>query len=75
MLLQRAANEQAKKKHWWCANCMEAVELNLHGRCRACGSDALDKVGRAGSPQTRVTVLAEASSAPGQGRGRDSFTA
>jgi ABC-type ATPase with predicted acetyltransferase domain len=75
MLLQKTTNEQTKKKLWWCANCMEAVELNLHGRCRACGSDALDKLGRGGAPQTRVPVLAEASPAPGQGRRGDSFTA
>jgi len=75
MLLQKATNEQAKRKHWWCANCMEIVELNMHGRCRACGSDAVDKLKQSGAPQTRVPVLAEVSSAPGRDRGRDSFPA
>lgn len=75
MVLRKATNEQGNNRHWWCGNCMETVELNMHGRCKACGSDAVDKLKGSGASQTRVPVLAEASSAPGQGRRGDDFTA
>lgn len=32
---------------WWCANCLQKVELNIHGRCDRCESDAVDPMSRA----------------------------
>ena len=75
MLLEKTAKEQSKKKHWWCANCTEIVELNMHGRCRACGSDAVDKVGQKGSRQAPVTIVMETSIAQGQGGSDDGLIA
>jgi hypothetical protein len=31
-------------KHWWCMECQEKVELNKHGRCEICGSEAIDSM-------------------------------
>ena len=27
---------------WWCMDCRAAVELNRHGRCGCCDSEAVD---------------------------------
>ncbi len=32
------------KEEWWCGNCWRPIELDLHGRCSACGSDAVDRI-------------------------------
>jgi len=31
---------------WWCADCRTPVELDRHGRCHTCGSDAVDLMER-----------------------------
>jgi rRNA maturation endonuclease Nob1 len=36
--------EQAMRKHWWCANCLIQIELDVHGRCKICGSNAVDRM-------------------------------
>lgn len=28
-------------EHWFCINCREVVELDTHGRCPICESDAV----------------------------------
>jgi hypothetical protein len=30
------------KYDWWCSDCSAVRELNKHGYCAVCGSDALD---------------------------------
>ncbi len=30
--------------HWWCMDCRTAVELDKHGRCGSCESEAVDQV-------------------------------
>jgi hypothetical protein len=38
---------------WWCMDCRSAVELDKHGRCGSCESEAVDSMsprgGQAGS--------------------------
>jgi hypothetical protein len=34
------------KKQWWCVSCLAEIELDNHGRCSACGSDAVDRIER-----------------------------
>jgi len=34
--------------NWWCANCRAPIELDIHGRCNTCGSDAVDRMERGG---------------------------
>jgi len=29
------------KKRWWCMDCRDAVQLNRHGRCGTCESEAV----------------------------------
>ena len=29
----------------WCVNCLEQTKLDKHGRCDACGSDAVARIG------------------------------
>lgn len=53
MLGQKTTREPARKKQWWCANCLAPIELNIHGRCGACGSDAVDKAGLKGSARAQ----------------------
>ncbi len=31
---------------WWCASCLAQIALDNHGRCSACGSDAVDRVAK-----------------------------
>ena len=34
---------------WWCMDCRSAVELDMHGRCESCESEAVDSMERCGS--------------------------
>ena len=34
------------KNPWWCIDCRSSVELDRHGRCDTCGSDAVDLMER-----------------------------
>jgi hypothetical protein len=34
------------EKQWWCVSCLTEIDLDTHGRCSACGSDAVDRIGR-----------------------------
>jgi hypothetical protein len=34
------------RKQWWCANCLIQIELDIHGRCKICGSNAVDRMQR-----------------------------
>jgi hypothetical protein len=34
------------KKQWCCVSCLAEMELDTHGRCGSCGSDAVDRIGR-----------------------------
>jgi len=29
-------------ERWWCLDCQAVVELNVHGQCGCCGSEAVD---------------------------------
>lgn len=54
------------EKQWWCVSCLAEIELDNHGRCGACGSDAVDRIERGAfamnvSPESPATVLADAS--------------
>jgi hypothetical protein len=31
---------------WWCMDCRSAVDLNRHGRCASCESEAVDSCHR-----------------------------
>lgn len=35
-----------RRQEWWCANCLALCELDRHGRCDACSSDAVDVASR-----------------------------
>jgi Zn finger protein HypA/HybF involved in hydrogenase expression len=30
---------------WWCMDCQSPVELDTHGRCGSCESEAIDTIG------------------------------
>jgi hypothetical protein len=32
------------EKQWWCVSCLTEVDLDTHGRCSGCGSDAVDMI-------------------------------
>ncbi len=36
------------KEQWWCVDCVATIELDSHGRCSTCGSDAVDLIERRG---------------------------
>gem|GEM_PF-6168072 len=33
-------------RNWWCADCRVPTDLDRHGRCGTCGSDAVDMMSR-----------------------------
>lgn len=37
------------KKRWWCVSCFTQIDLDIHGRCSICGSDAVDRIVRSAS--------------------------
>ena len=52
------------EKQWWCVSCLAEIDLDNHGRCGACGSDAVDRIERGTfsmNAETAATVLADAS--------------
>ncbi len=32
------------KTQWWCVSCLTQIQLDNHGRCSNCGSDAVDRI-------------------------------
>lgn len=51
---------------WWCMDCRSAIELDKHGRCESCESEAVDSLnprgGQGGSaPQLPTGVNSAAS--------------
>jgi hypothetical protein len=42
-------------RNWWCADCRVPTDLDRHGRCGTCGSDAVDMASR---PNQLATVTA-----------------
>lgn len=56
----------AIKKQWCCVSCLAEIELDIHGGCSSCGSDAVDRIGcgslrMTASPASKIGILAEAS--------------
>jgi len=43
---------------WWCLDCRVRVELNRHGRCQLCNSEAVDTMERSGMHKTASCILA-----------------
>lgn len=37
------------EKRWWCVSCFAQIDLDRHGRCSICGSDAVDRIVRGAS--------------------------
>jgi hypothetical protein len=31
-------------KQWFCVSCVSQIELDIHGRCSVCGSDAVERM-------------------------------
>ncbi|MFZ0638596.1 MAG: hypothetical protein WA020_16400 [Candidatus Acidiferrales bacterium] len=42
-------------RNWWCVDCRVPTDLDRHGRCGTCGSDAVDMMSR---PNQLGTVTA-----------------
>jgi hypothetical protein len=51
---------------WWCMDCRSPVELDKHGRCGSCESEAIDSLstqgGRSGSAAVAHTAITNAAS-------------
>jgi hypothetical protein len=43
--------------YWWCMDCRSAVELDRHGRCASCQSEAVDPF-RGGSRDSTSAAMA-----------------
>jgi hypothetical protein len=41
---------------WWCMDCRSSVELDKHGRCESCESEAVDPLDRNGSLANAVSM-------------------
>ena len=40
---------------WWCMDCLAPVELDTHGRCESCASEAVTPAGPgAGAPEAML---------------------
>ena len=58
------------KKQWCCVSCLAEMELDTHGRCSACGSDAVARIGRGAFVMTELaTNGASIMAAPAVSRG------
>jgi ABC-type ATPase with predicted acetyltransferase domain len=44
---------------WWCMDCRAAVELNRHGRCWCCESEAVDLMEETGALAGKVSMSHE----------------
>jgi hypothetical protein len=51
---------------WWCMDCRSPVELDKHGRCGSCESEAIDPLtrqsGETGAASTARTSVTKAAS-------------
>jgi len=47
-------------KRWWCASCFTQMELDVHGRCSTCGSDAVDRIARSARSASEMNALEQA---------------
>ncbi len=69
----------AMEKQWWCVNCLTPIELDIHGRCSTCGSDAVDRIERGAflrnATRTRATPLTAPSVVSGQHERPHTFAA
>jgi ABC-type ATPase with predicted acetyltransferase domain len=48
---------EAIMERWWCVDCRASVELNMHGRCASCDSEAVDSMERAGLKTASASVI------------------
>jgi len=46
---RRGSRGDAMEKRWWCVSCFTQIDLDRHGRCSICGSDAVDRIVRGAS--------------------------
>jgi hypothetical protein len=51
------------EKQGYCVSCLAEIELDTHGRCSACGSDAVDRIGRVAFLATRPADAASVTTA------------
>ena len=45
---------------WWCMDCRSAVDLDRHGRCEGCESEAVDSFNPDNAQVTSVSVSRQA---------------
>jgi hypothetical protein len=36
--------EDLMANQWFCVSCVSQIELDIHGRCSTCGSDAVERM-------------------------------
>jgi len=41
---------------WWCMDCRSAVDLDLHGRCGSCESEAVDSFNPGNGQMTSASI-------------------
>jgi hypothetical protein len=54
-------------KPWWCANCQTTVDMDVHGRCEHCDSEALDTASHGKPPKKLIPPVAGSKTAQGSG--------
>jgi len=55
------------KKQWFCVSCISQIELDTHGRCSTCGSDAVERMAQGATlmiQQEHTTVRPESHRGP-----------
>ena len=43
---RRRQSGEPMEKQWFCVSCISQIELDTHGRCSTCGSDAVERITR-----------------------------
>jgi len=51
------------KKQWFCVSCVSEIELDTHGRCSTCGSDAVERIA-----QRAMVMIQQENDRPGDQR-------
>ncbi len=45
-------------KYWWCMECQTEVQLDKHGRCETCESEAVDLLPKEGESANTISTAA-----------------
>jgi hypothetical protein len=60
MLKGQGQPGEPMEKQWFCVSCISQIDLDIHGRCSTCGSDAVERMAKG------ATLMIQKEQTPGR---------